>query len=140
MTHRSVVLKGESYTTSQYQSYSAGHVYTCHILRYNVQCMSPFSSLVHPGMDLPNNHGNTLPGLFSNNFFSIKDIRMNASHHICCNFLEHKCIEVPLYNWLIWRVLCFGVFFKKVFSLYLSWRLEQSEQRHLYVDIFLWDL
>ena len=41
-----------------------------------------------------------------------------------------------LYNWLIWRVLKLAFFFKKVFSLYLFWRLEQSEQRHLYVDIF----
>ena len=45
-----------------------------------------------------------------------------------------------LYNWLIWRVLKLAGFFKKVFSLYLFWRLEQSEQRHLYVDIFLCDL
>ena len=45
-----------------------------------------------------------------------------------------------LYNWLIWRVLKLAFFFKKVFSLYLFWRLEQSEQRHLYVDIFLCDL
>ena len=34
--------------------------------------------------------------------------------------------------YLSWRF-----FFKKVFSLYLFWRLEQSEQRHLCVDIFL---
>ena len=45
-----------------------------------------------------------------------------------------------LYNWLIWRVLKLAFFFKKVFSLYLFWRLEQSEQRHLHVDIFLCDL
>ena len=45
-----------------------------------------------------------------------------------------------LYNWLIWRVLKLAFFFKKVFSQYLFWRLEQSEQRHLYVDIFLCDL
>ena len=45
-----------------------------------------------------------------------------------------------LYNWLIWRVLMLAVFFKEVFYLYLFWRLEQSEQRHLYVDIFLCDL
>ena len=45
-----------------------------------------------------------------------------------------------LYNWLIWRVLKLAFFFKKIFSLYLFWRLEQSEQRHLYVDIFLCDL
>ena len=44
-----------------------------------------------------------------------------------------------LYNWLIWRVLKLVVFFKKEFSLYLFWRLEQSEQHHLYVDIFLCD-
>ena len=44
-----------------------------------------------------------------------------------------------LYNWLIWRVLKLAcVFFKKVFSLYLFWHLEQSEQRHLCVDIFLY--
>ena len=41
-----------------------------------------------------------------------------------------------LYNRLIWHVLKLAFFFKKVFSLYLFWRLEQSEQRHLYVDIF----
>ena len=41
-----------------------------------------------------------------------------------------------LYNWLIWCVLKLA-FKKKVFSLYLFWHLEQSEQRHLYVDIFL---
>ena len=45
-----------------------------------------------------------------------------------------------LYNWLIWRVFKLAFFFKKVFSLYLFWRLEQSEQRNLYVDIFLCDL
>ena len=45
-----------------------------------------------------------------------------------------------LYNWLIWRVLNLAFFFKKVFSLYSFWGLEQSEQRHLYVDIFLCDL
>ena len=45
-----------------------------------------------------------------------------------------------LYNWLIWRVLKLAFSFQKVFSLYLFWCLEQSEQRHLYVDIFLWDL
>ena len=45
-----------------------------------------------------------------------------------------------LYNWLIWRVLKLAFFFKKVFSLYLFWRLEHSEQRHLHVDIFLCDL
>ena len=45
-----------------------------------------------------------------------------------------------LYNSLIWRVLKLAFFFKKVFSLYLFWRLEQSEQRHLYLDIFLCDL
>ena len=49
--------------------------------------------------------------------------------------------QVILYNWLIWRVLKLAVFFsKKVFSLYLFWRLEQLEQRHLHVDIFLCDL
>ena len=49
--------------------------------------------------------------------------------------------EAILYNWLIWRVLKLAFFFfKKVFSLCLYWRLEQSEQRHLYVDIFLCDL
>ena len=45
-----------------------------------------------------------------------------------------------LYNWLIWRVLKLAFFSKKVFSLYLFWRLEQSGQRHLYVDIFACDL
>ena len=43
---------------------------------------------------------------------------------------------VILYNWLIWRVLKLAFFFKKFFSQYLFWRLEQSEQRHLYIDIF----
>ena len=42
-----------------------------------------------------------------------------------------------LYNWLIWRVVKLAFFFQNVFSLYLFWPLEQSEQRHLYVDIFL---
>ena len=41
-----------------------------------------------------------------------------------------------LYNWLIWRVLKLAFYFKKVFFLYLFWRPEHSEQRHLYVDIF----
>ena len=45
-----------------------------------------------------------------------------------------------LYNWLIWRALKLAFFFKKEFSLYLFWRPEQSEQRHLYVNIFLCDL
>ena len=40
-----------------------------------------------------------------------------------------------LYNWLIWRVFKLAFFFKKIFSLYLFWRLEQSEQRNLYEDI-----
>ena len=50
-----------------------------------------------------------------------------------------SCVQV-LYNWLIWRALKLAFFFKKVFSLYLFWRLEQSEQRHFHVDIFLCDL
>ena len=45
-----------------------------------------------------------------------------------------------LYNWLIWRVLKLAFFSKEIFSLYLFWRLEQSEQRHLHVDILLCDL
>ena len=52
----------------------------------------------------------------------------------------YMCVCVCiLYNGLIWRVLKLAFFFKKVFSLYLFWRLEQSEQRHLYGDIFLYD-
>ena len=41
------------------------------------------------------------------------------------------CITGLFGVYLIWRC-----FFKKVFSLYLFWRLGQSEQRHLCVDIF----
>ena len=40
-----------------------------------------------------------------------------------------------LYNWLTLRVLKSAFFFKKIISLYLLWRQQQSEQRHLYVDL-----
>ena len=50
---------------------------------------------------------------------------------------EQKCKDAEsfqiLYNWLIWRELKLAFFPKN--SLYLFWRLEQSEQGHLYVDI-----
>ena len=55
------------------------------------------------------------------------------------SIVTQVCWEL-LYNWLIWRVIKLAFFFKKVFSLYLFWRLEQSEQRHFYLDIFLCDL
>ena len=47
-----------------------------------------------------------------------------------------------LYYWLIWRVLKLAFSFsKKYFFLYLFWRLEQSEQHHLWLDIFfMWSL
>ena len=51
-----------------------------------------------------------------------------------CKFYGNAVVYYILYNWLIWCVLKLA-FFQKKNSLYLCWRLQQSEQRHLYVDI-----
>ena len=47
--------------------------------------------------------------------------------------VQYMCFkDGVLYNWLIWRVFKLVFFSRKIFSLYLFWHLEQSEQRHLY--------
>ena len=49
-------------------------------------------------------------------------------------------ISVILYNWLIWRVLKLAFFFKKIISLYLFWRLQQSAALKDTKSVFLCDL
>ena len=85
-----------------------------------------------------NSHNFACPDLATNELLHIpRSATFNRQVYLI--YINLSCINSCLgVTVLVANLACtfkVGVFFKKIFSLYLFWRLQQSEQRHLYVEI-----